>query len=171
MKAILSILLCCACAVGAEYVNVRRVGSAKEGQPFIVRTNESVKVAFHDFNDPLDRVDIQMEGHHLLSWSIGTLTAKNPVIVGPATITIKNYDAPEDTPQFNSLLTLEMIRHPTQTSITTPSTAVVIPEDATGLVQIILESSTDLVNWTAANPGTYGASTSKRFFRVRAVKQ
>jgi hypothetical protein len=50
-----------------------------------------------------------------------------------------------------------------------PSTAVVIPTDATGPVQIVLESSTDLVNWNAASPGTYGATTSNRFFRVRAV--
>jgi len=38
-------------------------------------------------------------------------------------------------------------------------------------VNVILESSTDLVTWTQANPGTYGASTTKRFFRVRAVNQ
>lgn len=49
--------------------------------------------------------------------------------------------------------------------------AVVIPEDASGPVEIILESSTDLVNWSAANPGTYGSSTGRRFFRVRAVIQ
>jgi hypothetical protein len=54
---------------------------------------------------------------------------------------------------------------------TTPTSAVVIPTDATGPVNVILESSTDLVTWTQANPGTYGASTSKRFFRVRAVNQ
>jgi len=57
------------------------------------------------------------------------------------------------------------------TTTTTPTSAVVIPTDATGPVNIILESSTDLVTWTAANPGTYGASTTKRFFRVRAVNQ
>jgi hypothetical protein len=56
-------------------------------------------------------------------------------------------------------------------TITIPTSAVVIPTDATGPVDIILESSTDLVTWTQANPGTYGASTSKRFFRVRAVNQ
>lgn len=56
-------------------------------------------------------------------------------------------------------------------STTTPSNSVVIPTDATGPVNVILESSTDLVTWTAANPGTYGASTTKRFFRVRAVNQ
>ncbi len=52
-----------------------------------------------------------------------------------------------------------------------PSNAVVIPADAAGGVQIILESSTDMVTWTAATPGTYGSSTQKRFFRVRAVGQ
>jgi len=57
------------------------------------------------------------------------------------------------------------------TTTTTPTSAVVIPTDATGPVNVILESSTDLVTWTAANPGTYGASTTKRFFRVRAVNQ
>jgi hypothetical protein len=51
-----------------------------------------------------------------------------------------------------------------------PADAIVVPASATGNVQIILESSPDLVNWTAANPGTYGASAgTNRFFRVRAV--
>lgn len=49
------------------------------------------------------------------------------------------------------------------------STSVVIPEDSAGPVNIVMESSTDLVNWTAANPGTYGSSTARRFFRVRAI--
>lgn len=52
-----------------------------------------------------------------------------------------------------------------------PANAVVIPSDATGPVQIILESSSDLVNWNAALPGTYGSTYSNRFFRVRAVVQ
>ena len=34
----------------------------------------------------------------------------------------------------------------------------------------ILESSEDMVNWNSANPGTYGASTNERFFRIRAVQ-
>jgi hypothetical protein len=51
-----------------------------------------------------------------------------------------------------------------------PADAIVIPASATGNVQIILESSPDLVNWTAASPGTYSASAgTNRFFRVRAV--
>jgi hypothetical protein len=55
-------------------------------------------------------------------------------------------------------------------SIITPSTAVVIPADAGGPVTVTLESSTDLVNWNATLPGTYGTSTTNRFFRVRAVR-
>lgn len=51
-----------------------------------------------------------------------------------------------------------------------PADAIVIPASATGAVQIILESSPDLVNLTAAQPGTYGAAAgTNRFFRVRAV--
>lgn len=52
-----------------------------------------------------------------------------------------------------------------------PSNAVVIPSDAAGPVQILLETSTDLVNWNLANPGTYGSSSAGQFFRVRAVAE
>jgi len=50
-----------------------------------------------------------------------------------------------------------------------PSNTVVIPTDASGPVEIVMESSKDLVNWTLAEPGTYGTDTPKRFFRIRAV--
>lgn len=53
----------------------------------------------------------------------------------------------------------------------TPSTAVVIPTDATGPVQVLFESSADLVNWNSALPGTYSANTTNRFFRTRIVRQ
>jgi len=70
------------------------------------------------------------------------------------------------------LVTLE-ITTPTIANVVSnyvPADAIVIPASATGNVQVILESSPDLVNWTAASPGTYGASAgTNRFFRVRAV--
>ena len=53
---------------------------------------------------------------------------------------------------------------------TIPLNAVVIPSDSSGPVQIILESSEDMVNWNSANSGTYGASNNERFFRIRAVQ-
>ena len=49
--------------------------------------------------------------------------------------------------------------------------ATVIPEDASGNVRIVLEQSTDLINWSSANPGVFPPSTSKRFFRVRSVEE
>jgi len=44
----------------------------------------------------------------------------------------------------------------------------VIPENSSGNVDIILEQSTDLINWSAVNPGSFPPSTAKRFFRVRS---
>jgi len=51
------------------------------------------------------------------------------------------------------------------------STAVVVPSNATGDVDVLLEQSTDMITWTQCLPGTYNASTQKRFFRVRAVEK
>jgi hypothetical protein len=73
---------------------------------------------------------------------------------------------------FAGWATFKIITPATTTVISNyvPADAVVIPSSATGSVQIILESSPDLINWTAANPGIYGAATAtNRFFRVRAV--
>jgi hypothetical protein len=52
-----------------------------------------------------------------------------------------------------------------------PANSVVIPTDAKGNIQIILQSSSDLVNWVPSLPGTYGNTYSNRFFRVIAVAQ
>jgi len=73
---------------------------------------------------------------------------------------------------YAGLVTLEIETPSTANVISNyvPADAIVIPASATGDVQIILESSPDLVNWTAASPGTYGASAgTNRFFRVRAA--
>jgi hypothetical protein len=61
---------------------------------------------------------------------------------------------------------------PSTNSITyTPANSVVIPSDAMGNVQIVLQSSSDLVNWVPSLPGTYGSTYTNRFFRVIAVAQ
>jgi hypothetical protein len=66
----------------------------------------------------------------------------------------------------------ENIRSSTSESVSeiTPSTAVFIPADFSGPVNIILESSTDLRNWSVSPPGTYRTATTNRFFRVRAER-
>lgn len=71
----------------------------------------------------------------------------------------------------STLAMMQISNNPTNSSVSSiPSNAVVIPSDSSGPVQIILESSEDMVNWNSANPGTYGASTNERFFRIRAVQ-
>ena len=98
------------------------------------------------------------------SWIKSLPLAQAFPIAGPALISVGTSTT------YTAVLTYRM-KDNTSSSTTTPTSAVVIPTDATGPVKIILESSTDLVTWTEANPGTYGASTSKRFYRVRAVNQ
>jgi hypothetical protein len=87
-----------------------------------------------------------------------------PTIVGPATLTLV-YTNTGGSPKL-SFCTIQTISSYTFT----PSSSVVIPNDGGGPVNIILESSTDLINWVAANPGTYSTTSSNRFFRVRAQR-
>jgi hypothetical protein len=99
-------------------------------------------------------------------------------IIGPATIILEAVESVENeggvaiTGQDNALCTISTNQVNQSTTVVSnyvPADAIVIPASATGNVQIILESSPDLVNWTAASPGTYGASAgTNRFFRVRA---
>jgi hypothetical protein len=52
-----------------------------------------------------------------------------------------------------------------------PSNSAVVSSNTNGNVRVVLESSVDMVNWTNASPGNYGASRTKRFFRIRVVNQ
>ena len=100
------------------------------------------------------------------SASSGGVMSNLPTIVGPATITLT---ATCSTFGLSSVMAFCTIQT-TSASSFTPSTSVVIPNDDGGPVTIILESSVDLVNWTSALPGTYGTTSSNRFFRVRAQR-
>lgn len=87
-------------------------------------------------------------------------------LAGPATVTLRN-----STVVGLQIVSTEITAaSPTLDSVTSrPSTAVVIPSDQEGPVEILMESSSDLITWNAATPGTYGAASTNRFFRLRAV--
>ena len=87
-----------------------------------------------------------------------TMGMGNRTFVGPCTITTNI-----------KYVSYKLTRASELAQSSTPVNTVVIPTDANGNVEIILESSTDLVNWTAASPGEYSSATQNRFFRVRAV--
>jgi len=96
--------------------------------------------------------------------SSGAVAGLPVLVVGPATITLCATNS--GVAQTLSFCTIQT----TSSYSFTPSSSVIIPNDGGGPVTIILESSTDLINWTAANPGTYGTTSSNRFFRVRAER-
>lgn len=94
-------------------------------------------------------------------------TSENPPIVfpkftGPADIHISDQGG------RNSRVVVGLKITELSGSKVIPTNTVVIPSDAAGPVEIMLESSEDLVSWTPVQSGTYGASTRQRFFRVRA---
>lgn len=105
-----------------------------------------------------------------LGTSSSSLSEGMFLATGPATLTFSitsqsggtnayYYTVLRQTSQTNSLFNLGI-----------PSTAVVIPNDSGGPVNIVLESSSDLVNWYSSNPGLYGTTYTNRFFRVRAIR-
>ena len=83
------------------------------------------------------------------------------VIPGPCELRVRS--------TYPGDITTALIKISSTTHTSTTKYASVIPENAKTNVSVILEQSTDLVNWTAANPGDFAPSTSKRFFRVRTA--
>jgi hypothetical protein len=94
-----------------------------------------------------------------LTWPINIRTNPRAVISGPATIQFSL-----DAPNAKGLATFEINR----AGIASPPAA--IPQEAGTTWNVILESSSDLINWTPANPGNYSGTEPKRFFRTRMVK-
>ena len=81
-------------------------------------------------------------------------------VPGPRTIYLKSETA-------GAIVTCHVVVKKKANEVT-KKFATVIPENAAGNVDIILEQSTDLINWSAVNPGSFPPSTAKRFFRVRS---
>ena len=96
----------------------------------------------------------------------------NLTFYGPSTVEFAAISTTSPDGSLVGLVTLEISpTSPGSVPVTNiPSNAVVIPADSAGPVTILLESSVDLITWNAANPGTYGTSTTNRFFRVRSIR-
>jgi hypothetical protein len=91
-------------------------------------------------------------------------------LIGPGSVNIHAYTG-GGASYIDSLIIYELL-DVDGADVATQSVAsqvVVIPENATAGADVILESSTDLTNWTAALPGSYSPTTSNRFYRVRLV--
>lgn len=114
-----------------------------------------------------------------LSPSGATMTPeKHLIAVGPCLVhcvaRFIDYSSPIPAGEtYSSMVTLlkELPSYSTDSAEVVPSTAVVIPSDAIGPVEIVMESSSDMISWTSTLPGTYGASHTNRFFRLRSVRR
>lgn len=86
-------------------------------------------------------------------------------VTGPATLSVRTYD------NFVPVVLLTYKKINLESSLIKSSTAIVVPSNATGDVDVKMEQSSDNVTWTECLPGTYNSSTVKRFFRLRAVEK
>lgn len=59
---------------------------------------------------------------------------------------------------------------PSEINAIGPSTVLVLPENSTGNHDVVLDSSTDLVNWTPFFSQTVTAPAAANFYRARIVK-
>jgi hypothetical protein len=141
---------------------------------FVVGTGQVAKVVYVGFSmeggtpQYLGKLGVTAAGVTVTHVQSNETVTTLPRVVGPATFWLSvPYRLTAPTMFGSAICTLEI---DTPSDSFTPNTAVVVPADAGGPVNIILEASTDLVNWTAALPGTYGTTTTNRFFRVRAQR-
>ncbi len=83
----------------------------------------------------------------------------------------RNGDEPGMSRLARTLAPPRLAQHKLKSPSFTPNPAAVIPPDAQGPVDNLLESSTNFVDWVQALPGTYGTFSQLRYFRVRAVRK
>ena len=92
---------------------------------------------------------------------------------GPATVVLSEYKEPGYGGPQGFLVCYEISENSNlvNNDPKISSSSVVVPSNAVGDVDVLLEQSNDMITWTQCLPGTYNASTQKRFFRVRAVEK
>ncbi len=116
--------------------------------------------------NPYPELEIQVAGKTIVSpcWRTeNNATNMVPfILAGPASFRVKlgGYNS-----NGNAFVTVGIKR------TGTASDAVAIPQEPGSSFDVILESSSDLVNWLAINPGEYSGTEARRFFRTRIVKK
>ena len=95
--------------------------------------------------------------------SLDITSTANQVVVGPCALTVI-----AGTNASPVVVSAQITRNDEPF---TPAGAILVPADASGPVRVIMESSTNLSQWNAALPGTYGSTAQNQYFRVRAERQ
>lgn len=172
----LTLLIICLSAANSQVQSQTVTLTATNGQPSSFNCNSNQVITINSFNGIN-----QVGGTATISYNNGLNTTISPNAYG----LIRSSDPSatfNNSAVFTGVTNIFVSANSSVVALTftvttptvqsyVPANAVVIPVDATGPVQIVLESSSDLINWTSSLPGTYGNTYSNRFFRVRAIAQ
>jgi hypothetical protein len=154
-------LFCCAVNLSARIVTLT-VGGTKTNDSLSIATNESFSIISGRYSGVEESVLIEKEGllQYFRAGDFDSTVRVLPrfVIAGPATVSLVS---PGSNPGIFAFITVEV-----QPDLFPPDKTIVVPEGSGA--NIILESSTNLVNWSPAPPGLYTNKTSNLFFRIRA---
>ena len=161
-------MLCILCLTGTVHARIvtLTIGGTKTNASLTIATNESFTILAGKDNPFSSRVRIQKDGleqcyelrlFNREGFSSGNQYTPPVVIAGPATLSI---DGPNLNPDF-AYLTVDI-----QPDLFPPEKTLVVPEGSGA--NIVLESSTNLVNWSPAPLGLYTNRTGNLFFRLRA---
>ena len=141
-----------------------------------VATNDIVEIKTITYNVGSGYNPAQVDLNHSSGTTVNIIT-NGSSYTGLNSITLRQsyrYTQSSNLTNFHNYYYAPLLVTFTVTSPTNPNSipanSVVIPADSSGPVNIILESSADLVNWNPALPGTYGTTSTNRFFRVRAER-
>ena len=107
------------------------------------------------------RLSFTKEGETLAATLVDPASSLPFQLAGPAVVRL----IPFDGNTANIAATFAVTR------VGTASPPAEVPQEAGSSFDVILEQSSDLLNWTPANPGTYSGTETKRFFRTRIVKK
>lgn len=150
-------------ATSAAYTNTySSISNTVITASITVRSGETLKVLFSAVQN--NTVTFKING--LTFWRNSSSDPNLiPVFVGPGTLSMISEDLGSSS---YGAITAQITR---TDEPFVPNGAVLVPADSAGPVNVLLESSTNLVAWHAALPGTYGTTSQNQYFRVRAVRQ
>jgi hypothetical protein len=117
-------------------------------------------------NGPSSRIEVEFQNHStMFSLTEEVKVVGELVFEGPVTI-----DARAEGNEDTLAVATVKIERSTPPADIVPHNSVVIPSDSTGPVEVIMERSTDLLNWVEADPGTVDPSAEGVFFRLRVKR-
>ena len=167
------------CMADAQVTNIvipPTSGPSTNRQSIVVSSKQTARILHLNLTSSQCWMNLKFKGQVLRynaaavagATAAGAGTVGLPIIQGPAEVELELVLTSPGGTTTPSLCVVQLANNEEQF---TPSNSVVVPADSGGPVEIILESSIDLITWTATVPGTYATSTQKRFFRVRAVRR